>query len=152
MHNTYRLEDGKLVLQPQFFDVKGWPPGEAGIYEPLLLDCFDRGGLFLAAFDGGQMAGLVVVDPKPLGPAGDLVQLKFLHVGRPYRKQGLGKQLFIAAEENARTLGARGLYISATPSENTINFYRARGSTVILQPDPELFALEPDDIHLERRW
>lgn len=132
--------------------MKGWPPGEAGIYEPLLLECFDRGGFFLAAFDGEQLAGLVVVDPKPLGPAGDLVQMKFLHVGRPYRKQGLATRFFQAAEDHARSLGARGLYVSATPSENTINFYLARGCAIAAQPDPELFELEPEDIHLERRW
>jgi hypothetical protein len=41
------------------------------------------------------------------------------------------------------------LYISATPSENTINFYLRSGCRVTAQLDPELFALEPKDIHLE---
>jgi GNAT superfamily N-acetyltransferase len=132
--------------------VPGWPPGEQDQYQPILLDCFARGGFFLSGWDGGQLAGVVVVDPKPLGAAGDLVQLEFLHVGRPYRKQGLATRFFHAAEEVARELGASGLYISATPSENTINFYVARGCTPSPHPDPELFELEPEDIHLELRF
>jgi len=48
----------------------------------------------------------------------------------------------------ARTRGARQMYVSATPSENTIHFYQRRGCLLAALPDPELFALEPEDIHL----
>ena len=40
------------------------------------------------------------------------------------------------------------MYISATPSEHTINFYLRQGCVVASEVDPELFALEPEDIHL----
>jgi hypothetical protein len=46
-------------------------------------------------------------------------------------------------------LGAATLYVSATSSENTVNFYLRRGCRVAAQPDEALFALEPEDIHLE---
>jgi hypothetical protein len=49
----------------------------------------------------------------------------------------------------ARELGARRLYISATPSENTVRFYLRRGCRVTDDVDAALFALEPEDIHLE---
>ena len=49
----------------------------------------------------------------------------------------------------ARRRGAEWMYISATPSENTIGFYLRLGCRVALEPDPELFELEPEDIHLE---
>jgi len=49
----------------------------------------------------------------------------------------------------ARELGARRLYISATPSENTVRFYLRRGCRVTDEVDAALFDLEPDDIHLE---
>ncbi len=129
--------------------VSGWPPGEADIYLPILLETFDRGGYFDAAFDGERLAGAAVVDPRPRGKLGELVQLEFFHVSRPYRKAGLGSALFERAELAAVAFGARGLYISATPSENTVNFYMARGAVPVTEPDPELFALEPEDIHLE---
>ena len=57
--------------------------------------------------------------------------------------------LFEKAVERARQLGAKQLYISATPSENTVNFYRNLGCKVTSEIDPELFELEPEDIHLE---
>jgi hypothetical protein len=37
------------------------------------------------------------------------------------------------------------------PSQNTVDFYRHRGGTVLATPDPELFELEPEDIHLQCR-
>ena len=46
-------------------------------------------------------------------------------------------------------MNARKLYISATPSENTINFYRNLGCIVTEDVDQALFELEPEDIHME---
>lgn len=152
VHNIYVLEDGELVLRPDYFDIQGWPPGEEEIYTPLLYECFDRGGRFLGAFDGERLAGVVVVDTRLLGPQHDLVHLIMLQVSRDYRRHGLGAALFERAKATALELGASGLYISATPSENTIGFYRRQGCVVTRSPDSELFALEPEDIHLECRW
>ena len=84
-----------------------------------------------------------------IGSRGDQLQLKFLHVGRPYRRTGLGRTLFERAAQRAREMGAKKLYISATPSENTIGFYMRLGCTLASEIDAELFALEPEDIHLE---
>lgn len=149
IHNIYTLQEGELVLKPDYFDMRDWPPGEAETYTPLLYDCFDRGGVFYGVFEDTQLAGVVIIDSKFIGPKRDLLQLKFLHISQAYRKQGLGARLFEKAKEVARERGARGLYVSATPSENTINFYRRLGCTVTPTPDPDLFALEPEDIHLE---
>jgi GNAT superfamily N-acetyltransferase len=85
----------------------------------------------------------------PRGEHGDLLQLEFMHVGRDYRGKGLGVKLFEQARAAAKERGARGLYISATESENTVHFYQGRGATLIAKPDPELFELEPKDIHFE---
>nr|WP_321788577.1 GNAT family N-acetyltransferase [Burkholderia pyrrocinia] len=78
-----------------------------------------------------------------------MLQLKFLHVSRDWRGCGLGEQLYRAAHAQARTMGAERLYVSATPSQRTIDFYPRLGFTVSASPDPELYALEPEDIHLE---
>jgi hypothetical protein len=48
----------------------------------------------------------------------------------------------------ARERGARLLYISATPSDSAIGFYTSCGARPAARVDPELFALEPEDIHL----
>jgi GNAT superfamily N-acetyltransferase len=145
---VYRLEHGELRLAPGYGDVQGWPP-DALAMEPHLYDVFDRGGAFYAAFVGELLVGLSVLDTVWLGAGSDLLALEFMHVSRDYRGRGVGSRLFEQARSSAQERGARGLYISATPSENTIHFYQGRGSVVIASPDAELFALEPEDIHLE---
>lgn len=149
IQNIYHLRDGELVLVPDYFDVQGWPPGEAEHYTPMLTDCFDRGGMFWGAFEDEKIVGTAVLESKFIGTKHDTLQLKFLHVSRDQRKQGSAKKLFLLAVEKAESLGAKKLYISATPSENTINFYMHLGCTLTTELYPELFALEPEDIHLE---
>lgn len=146
--HVYYLRDGALVLEPEHYDMRGWPLGEDVKYTPILQACFDRGGYFAGLFDEANLVGVAVVDTVPLGPRGDLLQLSFLHVGYPYRGQGWGRRLFVAAQDVARKRGAAGLYVSATPSEHTITFYRSLGCVLAPTPDPVLFALEPEDIHL----
>jgi predicted N-acetyltransferase YhbS len=149
IENFYHLENGALLLAPRHVDVAGWPPGEAEKYTPILMDCFDRGGWFYGVFDDAKLIGVVVLESQRIGKHKDQLQLKFLHVSRSHRKTGLGTQLFELAREIARARAAKRLYVSATPSENTINFYFRLGCRVAAELDPELFALEPEDIHLE---
>jgi predicted N-acetyltransferase YhbS len=147
--NVYYLRDGKLVLEPEHYDMQGWPPGEAEHYTPILLDCYDRGGFFWGAFENDKLTGVSVLENKFIGSRHDMLQLKFLHVNRDCRGQGLGTKLFEVALQKAKELGAKKLYISATPSEHTVNYYMRLGCVLASEPDPELFALEPEDIHLE---
>lgn len=145
----YYHENGALILKPEHYDMRGWPPGEAELYTPFLLDCFDRGGWFYGLFDGDQLIGVAVLESKFIGTNQDQLQLKFLHVSQAYRSQGWGKRLFELAQDKAKEKGAKRLYISATPSEHTVNFYHRLGCTVTKELDQELFELEPEDIHLE---
>jgi predicted N-acetyltransferase YhbS len=149
IESIYYHEGGQLVLKPEHYDMQGWPSGEAEHYGPILHDCFDRGGTFYGAFDGQQLIGAVVLESRFIGREKDQLQLKFLHVGQRHRRTGLGRTLFDAAAKRARELGARRLYISATPSENTVTFYQRLGCRVTVDVDVDLFALEPKDIHLE---
>jgi predicted N-acetyltransferase YhbS len=149
IYNIYHLRDGELVLVPEYFDMQGWPPGEAEHYTPILMDCFDHGGAFWGAFENGKLVGMGILENKFIGTKHNTLQLKFLHISSSQRKKGLGTKLFKLAVEKAGSLGARKLYISATPSENTINYYTRLGCVLATEIDPELFALEPEDIHLE---
>ena len=149
VENIYCLDNGELVLKPDYFDIQGWPSGEAELYTPILLDCHDRGGPFWGAFENDVMIGIAILESKFSGSRQETLQLKFLHVSHDYRKQGLGTRLFNIAVEKAKTLGAKKLYISATPSENTVNYYIRLRCVLAQEIDPELFALEPEDIHLE---
>jgi GNAT superfamily N-acetyltransferase len=149
IERVYHLVHGALTLTNQHIEVKGWPPGEAEIYKPILERCADLGGWLFALFDGAALIAMVAIDNRWLGSRGDQLQLEFLHVGRSYRGQGIGQRLFRRAAEVARGRGAQRLYITATSSEHTIDFYRRLGCRLASELDPELLALEPEDIHLE---
>ena len=43
------------------------------------------------------------------------------------------------------------MVVSATPSVNTVQFYIGRGFAPTAEPLPELYALEPEDVHLSKR-
>jgi GNAT superfamily N-acetyltransferase len=147
-HHIYRNVDGRLTLVPSYFDVPGWHPQTIETDTIKLRDCFDRGGIFLGDFEADRLVGVSVVDTKPIKSAPDHLQLLYLYVSRHVRGQGVGRRLFEQAGAEARVLGAKALYISATPTENTVDFYVRLGSSPIADPDPDLFAAEPEDIHL----
>jgi len=147
--NIYYLRDGELILEPEHYEMQSWPPGEPEHYHPILENCFNRGGHFWGAFDGKKLVGVAVLEEQLIGSKQDTLQLKFLHASSAYRKQGLGRRLFSIAAEQAKSMGAAKMYISSTPSENTVHFYFHLGCQLAEEIDPELFALEPEDIHLE---
>jgi GNAT superfamily N-acetyltransferase len=147
-HHIYRMIDGNLTLIDMYFDIPGWRPGLAEEYNPRLYATFDSGGLFFGMFDGDALVGIGVMDATPRGPDGDWLQLSKLFISRDYRGTGIGTRLFNEVASAALERGAKYLYISSSPTENTVNFYMRRGAQLATTPDPELFAMEPDDIHL----
>jgi GNAT superfamily N-acetyltransferase len=147
-HRVYELRDGQLVLTPSYFEIPGWRPETVAKETPMLFDCFDRGGTFLGVFDGEALVGVGVLESARVGRAGDQMQLSYLYVSRAYRGRGVGRKLFEAVVSRAREAGASALYVSATPTENTVDFYLNRGCVLAPEPDPKLMAAEPDDIHL----
>lgn len=149
VERVYRVESGVLVLHPEHHDVRGWPAGTPEREGPALLDCFDRGGACWGAFDGETLVGVAVLESRFIGAQRDRLQLKFLHVSQRCRRTGVGGALLDAARARARALGARALYVSATPSENTVHFYLGRGARLATEIDADLFAREPEDVHLE---
>jgi predicted N-acetyltransferase YhbS len=149
IERVYYHEHGGLVLKQEKYDVPGWQRETIDEYQPWLLDCFDRGGAFFGAFEDDRLIGISVLETRFIGRAQDQLQLKFLHVGRARRQTGLGRTLFNLAVSRARELGARRLYVSSTPSENTVEFYLHLGCRVTEDVDRELFRAEPEDIHLE---
>jgi len=90
-----------------------------------------------------------VLDLKPVPSGVDRLNLTGLWVSHKYRGKGIGKTLFRLATQQARKRGAKTLYVSATPSENTLRFYMAMGCRLTESVDPHLFEKEPEDIHLE---
>ena len=147
-HHIYKVVDGQLLLVPAYFEIPGWDPETVVRDTVKLHDCFDRGGIFRGAFDVDALVGVSVIDTEPIASAPDHLLLFYLYVSRSARGRGVGTHLFGVAAQAARTLGARALYISSTPTQNTVDFYLGRGASLAARADPRLLAAEPDDVHL----
>lgn len=147
----YSLVDGSLVYREEAFQQEGWPEGTPEDGHPVLLECLQAGGWVYGAFDGDQLAGAAVLESRFIGSEKDTLQLVFLHVGEPYRGRGLGRKLFFEAADRAVQAGADRLYISATPTGNTVQFYLNLGCSLAAEVDADLFEEEPEDIHMQYR-
>jgi GNAT superfamily N-acetyltransferase len=73
-------------------------------------------------------------------------------VSAEYRGHGIGTRLVETAIERARHWGADGMYISATRTAPTVDFYLARGAILAVPADAERLAQEPVDVHLVLWW
>jgi N-acetylglutamate synthase-like GNAT family acetyltransferase len=100
-------------------------------------------------FERDKLVGVAALDSEFIGENRDYLQLYFLHVDSKYRGAGIGNKLLTKVIIRAKKLMAKKLYISATPSQNTIDFYINIGCQLVSEPNPILYQLEPRDIHLE---
>ncbi len=146
----YRVSEGVLVSGAVDWDVPVWSADRVERYVSAFTPQLRAGGFCLAAEDvtGGRLAGVATLGADSPATRPDLLPLLFFHVSRPYRRQGVAGRLLERIEAEATRRGARGLYISATPSESAVGFYLAHGATLIT-PDPALLEAEPEDIHLQ---
>jgi ribosomal protein S18 acetylase RimI-like enzyme len=113
-------------------------------WKPLL----DAGGVLLGAFDGDRFVGFAIYQPML---SEGVANLAVLHVTTTYRRRGIGCALTSEVVQLARADDAQRLYVSATPTRSTVNFYMKQGFEPLAAPNERLFALEPDDIHMELR-
>lgn len=147
----YRIEDGRLVEHAVTSDIPPWDPVGSGGHSIASHMAFcasvvaDGAALFGAFDDEGELMGLATVHPT-FEPG--LAWLATLHVSRPHRRRGAASALWHAGASLAREAGARSLYVSATPTGSAIGFYLSRGCRLADPVHPELFADEPEDIHL----
>src|SRR4051812_28003409 len=150
----YRVEGGRLVeheVPASMADIPPWDPDGSGEHSVASHTAFcasaiaDGAALFGAFDDDGELMGLATVDPA-FEPG--LAWLATLHVSRAHRRRGAASALWDAGVALARDAGARSLYVSATPTGSAVGFYLGRGCRLADPVHPELFAHEPEDIHL----
>ncbi len=150
---AYAWRDGHLQLEEVDWQVPDWFTDgrtqhsvQANIedWRPYLEQ---HGGTMFGALYGRRLVGLTIYRPR-LEP--NMGQLAVLHISRDYRRRGLGAALTEQVARLALADGARRLYVSATPSAATVDFYRSQGFVPVEEPHPELYALEPEDIHMIR--
>jgi len=147
----YRVIDGQLQQVPATItEVSTWDPAGSGPHSVSAEIEFCRsvlagGGALLGAFDAKRTAGLAIIQPTFEPPT---AWLAFLHVSRPCRRRGAAQALWSAAVEISIAAGAHSIYVSATPTESAVGFYLRQGCRLADPVHPDLFAAEPDDIHL----
>jgi len=147
----YRVEDGELVRETVHWDVPNWSDETPEHnHERIIVGVgatLAAGGTAFGAFDGDRLVGLAAYRPRLTEIMAQLAQL---HVSHSYRRCGIASCLLDAVIDLAVRDGARALYVSATPSGSAVGFYLAHGFALAERPHPELYALEPEDIHLIR--
>ena len=149
INQIYYHKNENLVLKKKYYNILGWDHNEIERNINNLYDLYDRGGSFLGLFQEERIVGVVALECNFIGSNNDQLQVVFLHIDKNYRKQGYGKILMNQTKERAKELGAKKLYISATPSKNTIDFYMHLGCKLASEINADLYQLEPYDIHLE---
>lgn len=97
------------------------------------------------AFAGDRLVGLIIYRPRLTER---IAQLAALFVSTDCRRQGIAARLTSDACRQAKADGHAWMYVSSTPSESAVGFYRSQGFTPTLDVHPDLYELEPEDIHM----
>ncbi len=146
---SYRYRDRILQLEPDHQVVGGFEAEELQEMikrqEALILS----GGCVIGCFDDQQIVGMASVERQRRGTQLQYCKMDILYVSRAYRGRHIAVQLLERIRNIAAGFGAQQLYISATPTKHTVDFYRSWGARLASEPDQELLHLEPLDIHLE---
>jgi GNAT superfamily N-acetyltransferase len=140
---TLELQAGDWSAPP--WDLDGAGPHSVAALHAMLDSTMERGATALGAFAGARLAALGLVLPH-VRPR--VAQLVALYVNADERGHGVGGRLCDELERVARDAGDAEMVVSATPSENTVRFYLGRGFAPTAEPLPELYDLEPEDIHM----
>lgn len=146
---TYVVRDHQLVLLDEGFTHPGWDQAYYDVRLPRLYISFDNEGSGWSVIEDGRLVAIAVLDGRWIGPDHDTLDLTFFHVSRHLRGHGVGRQLWDRSLDLARSRAANHLYVSASDSKRTVDFYLTRGMHLAPAPDPALFKVGPTDIHLE---
>lgn len=146
---SYRYVDGRIELYQGGFEIDVFPPGDKERIQQEFYNIHDKGGKVLGAFLEGQFVGIVAVENHFIGSQKNKLNLEDFFVTEGFRGKGIGRALMKAARETAKEMGAEILYISATASKNTVDFYMSCGAELSTEVDPVIYAKADDDIHLE---
>lgn len=129
-------------------DVEAWDK-EMLSQDPIdLKKAYASGAAFTGAWQGQQLLGVCVVARRSVESISGAHLLKYFYIDANHRGLGIGTQLMQAAFQSVREFKGNALYISSIPTCNTVDFYISQGAEVLPDPDPRLFELEPEDVHL----
>lgn len=148
----YEQRGTELVPREGSWDAPPWYPDGDGPHsvaaQVRAVEAYlDQDGIAIGAFAADRLVGIGVVVPH-VRPA--IAQLAFLHVSAQARSAGVGRRLCEVLDRIAREAGDTEMVVTATPSEHTVRFSLGRGFRPMAEPLPELFELEPEDVHFHK--
>ncbi|NND03502.1 MAG: GNAT family N-acetyltransferase [Acidimicrobiia bacterium] len=149
---VYAVVDGVLEARPDDFFVPSWDlvgTGEHSIQAKLdqWRPYVEGGATLIGAFVAEEIVGLALVE-RNLRPG--LGWLALFYTTRSHRRSGVGKALWAEAVSIVHDGGATAMYVSSAPTGSAVGFYMSRGCRLATTDEivPELFELEPEDVHL----
>ncbi len=146
---VYTYNDGAIHLTDVVEENNGFPEEEIQKIIKKLNHLFNTDGKFYGAFYDDVFVGLTALGVEPVGKLKDKLPLELLYTSKSSRGLGVGSKLIQKVVDDVQDLGYKKLYISATPTINTVDFYLSKGAVITKDPDPQILAEEADDIHLE---
>lgn len=114
-----------------------------------IVDGIHSGGFGFGAFHEGKIIGYIFITGEFWGSQQQYTELKLYHISAPYRRMGIGRELFRLGTAQARAIGARKLYISANNSRESQEAYRKLGCVYAEEINRECVEREPFDVQME---
>ena len=109
----------------------------------------EDGGYVLGAYHHCKLIGFASVRANIFGDTHQYAELSMMHVSNGFRGQGIGKRLFKDICVKARQLGAKKLYISANPAEDSVAFYQKAGCVDAIAVNCRILENAPFDYQFE---
>jgi GNAT superfamily N-acetyltransferase len=142
----YRYAHGEIHAVAQEWHRSGWQAAEwEDTIEKWTVQL--EWDVMLGAFAAETLVGIASLRYRLTDTTAQFVSL---YVSRQARRQGVATRLTDAIIRLAKESGVQELYVSATPSESAVGFYLKQGFRPTAHINKELYALEPDDIHMVR--
>ncbi|PTS95802.1 N-acetyltransferase [Pedobacter sp. HMWF019] len=146
---SYQYRDGELVLIDTSISAGRFNPLELEEMIKNQRELINAEGKVIGAFENKKIIGAASVDRRKRGRNKDYCKMDILYVSKNFRANKVGQMLLQKCKGIAKEFGASKLYISATPTKGTVDFYLNNSAVLVEELDEELFKIEPDDIHLE---
>jgi len=146
IEHRYRYIDGELKAFDESASVHH-DPNYWDTYYETWKEALESGAEAFGALDGEQLSGIVILNPNlELGTE----QLLALYVDSNHRMSGIAKSLYMKAEDAAKSRKSKTLYVCATPTDSSVNFYLSQGFEPTATPNAGLFEKHPEDIHMTK--
>jgi GNAT superfamily N-acetyltransferase len=151
IESTFKMKDGKLEQIAAGHESLSWDNAQISGLIFRFKQEVDGGGHAVGAYEGEQLIGFGLLGHKIRGVNKDQLQVDLLYVSRGCRRQGIGRRIMDELSQEARRRNAAYLYISSAETQSAVQFYRGYGGELAKEVDPELFAREPEDIHMLKK-